>query len=106
MEKAEEPKYNDRSVEINRTKQPYYNENKTENQREQQDIKNENCMKCDKFVETAVQCGYRQRLFHFKCEGTTKEKVMQDTQEKCNILVRRTRSTKKRESAKVNTKQQ
>ena len=63
-EKAEEPKYSDRSVEINRTKQSYYNENKTENhnvEKGQQDIKNENCMKCDKYVETGVQCGYCQR---------------------------------------------
>ena len=29
--KAEEPKYSDRSIEINRTKQSKYNENKTEN---------------------------------------------------------------------------
>ena len=63
-ERAEEPKYCDRSVEINRTKQSYYNENKTENhnvEKGQQDIKNENCMKCDKYVETGVQCGYCQR---------------------------------------------
>ena len=41
-EKAEEPKYSDRSVEINRTKQSTYNENKRENrnnEKEQQDIK-------------------------------------------------------------------
>ena len=68
-EKAEEPKYGDRSVKINRTKQSYYNENKTENhnvEKEQQDIKNENCIKCDKFLKTGVQCGYCQRWFHFK----------------------------------------
>ena len=41
-EKAEEPKYSDRSVEINGTKQSNYNENKTgnrNNEKEQQDIK-------------------------------------------------------------------
>ena len=38
----------------------------------------ENCMKCDKYVETGVQCGYCQRWFHFKCEGITKEEVMQE----------------------------
>ena len=68
-EKAEEPKYSDRSVEINRTKQSYYNENKTENhnvEKEQQDIKNENCIKCDKYVKAGVQCGYCQRWFDFK----------------------------------------
>ena len=60
-EKAEEPKYSDKSVEINRTKQSNYNESKTENQnveKDQQDIKSENCIKCDKYVETGVQCGY------------------------------------------------
>ena len=68
-EKAEEPKYSDRSVEINRTKQSYYNENKTENhnvEKEQQDTKNENCIKCDKYLKTGVQGGYCQRWFHFK----------------------------------------
>ena len=63
-QKAEEPKYSDRSVEINRTKQSYYNENKTENhnvEKEQQDIKNEKCMTCDKYIETGVQFGYCQR---------------------------------------------
>ena len=63
-EKAEEPKSSDRSVEVKRTKQSNYNENKTENyyvEKEQQDIKRENCMKCDKYVETELQCGYCQR---------------------------------------------
>ena len=91
-EKAEEPKNSDRSVEINRTKQPYYNENKTKNhnvEKEQQYIKNENCMKCDKYVETGVQCGYCQRWFHFKCEGTTKEKVMQEYPEEMQYICKK-----------------
>ena len=74
-EKAEEPKYSDRSAEINRTKQSNYNENKTENyhvEKEQQDIKSENCIKCEKYVETGVQCGYFQRRYHFIREGTAK----------------------------------
>ena len=77
--KSRRSKYSDRSVEIIRTKQSYYNKSKKEYhnvEKEQQDIKNENCMKCDKYVETGVQCGYFQRWFHFKCEGSTKEKVM------------------------------
>ena len=80
-EKEEEPKYSDRNVEINRTKQSNYNENKTEKyhvDKEQQNIKNENCMKFDKYFETGTQCGYCQRWFHFKCEGTTIEKVIQE----------------------------
>ena len=77
----EEPKYSDRSVEINRTKQSKCNENETENycvNKEQRDIKSENCLKCDNYIETGVQCGYCQRWFHFKCEGTAKEEVMQE----------------------------
>ena len=77
------------SVEVRRTKQSNYNESKTENyyvKKEQQGIKSENCMKYDKYFETGVQCGYCQRWFHFKCEGTTKEK--------CNISVERTKLTK------------
>ena len=87
--KAEEPKYKDRSVEINRTKKSNYNENKTENhnvEKEQQNIKNENCMKCDKYIETVVQRGYSQRWFHFKCEGATKEKVMQEYPEEMQYV--------------------
>ena len=34
-------------------------------------------MKCEKYVDTAEQCGYYQRCFHFKVKGKTKEKVMQ-----------------------------
>ena len=41
-EKAKEPKYSDRSVEINRTKQSNCNENKTKNHND--DIKNESYM--------------------------------------------------------------
>ena len=91
-EKAEEPIYSDRSVEINRTKQSYYNENKTENhnvEKEQQDIKNENCIKCDKFLKTGVQCGYCQRWFHFKWEGTAKEKVMQEYPEEMQYICKK-----------------
>ena len=53
-EKAEEPKYSDGSVEINRTKPSNYKENKTEKyhvEKEQQAIKSENCLTCDKYVD-------------------------------------------------------
>ena len=67
--KKEEPKYSDRSVEINKTKQSSYNDNKTKNhnvEKEQKDIKRKNCIMCVKYVETGVQCGYCRRWFHFK----------------------------------------
>ena len=67
-------------------------ENKTENhnvENEQQDIKSENCMKCDKYVQTGVQCGYRQRSFHFICERTTKEKVMQEYPEEMQYICKK-----------------
>ena len=51
---------------------PYYVE------KEHQDIKSENCKKCNKFVETGVQCRHYQRRFHLKCEGTTKKKVLHE----------------------------
>ena len=50
-EKAEEPKYSDRSVEVEKTQQSKKNENKTKNyycDKEQQNIKSKNCMKYDK----------------------------------------------------------
>ena len=84
--------YSDRSVEINRAKQSYYIENKTENhdvEKEQQYIKNEKCMKCYKYVETRVQCRHCQRWFHFKCEGPTKEKVMQEYPEEMQYICKK-----------------
>ena len=47
-------------------------------EKEQQGIKSENYMKCNKYVETGVQCRYYQRWFHFKCEGTTKKEVLHE----------------------------
>ena len=88
-EKAEEPKYSDRSVEINRTKQSNYKENKIEKyhvEKEQQVIKSENCMTCDKYFGTGVQCEYCQRWSHFKCEGTRKEKIMQECPEEVQYI--------------------
>ena len=46
-------------------------------------------MKCDKYVETGVQCGYCQRWFHFKCEGITKEEVMQEQPEEMQYICKK-----------------
>ena len=70
-EKAEEPKYNDRNVEVKRTQPSNYYENKTENH---QNIKKENCMTCGKYITTRVQFGQCQKWLRFKCEETTKDK--------------------------------
>ena len=43
-------------------------------------------MKCDKYIETGVQCGYFQRWFDFKCEGGIKEKVMQEHTEEMQYI--------------------
>ena len=66
-----------------------YQENKIEKyhvEKEQQVIKSENCMTCDKYVGTGVQRKYCQRLSHFKCEGATKEKVMQECPEEMQCI--------------------
>lgn len=79
QEKAEQVKYNDKSVEVKRAKRSNCKENERGNcygNNKQQDIKCEKHMKCDKCVETGVQCGYCERFFHFNCERKTKEKVM------------------------------
>ena len=106
MDKERKKKKNsDSSAEIDRTKHSNYNENKTENhnvEKEQKDIKSGNCIKCDKCVET--QCGYCQRWVHLKWEGTTIEKVMQEDTAEMQYICKKTRSTKKRESGKVNIK--
>ena len=33
------------------------------------------CMKCNKYVETGVQCGSCCRWHHYKCEGTTEKEI-------------------------------
>ena len=43
-------------------------------------------MTCDKYVGTGVQRKYCQRLSHFKCEGATKEKVMQECPEEMQCI--------------------
>ena len=36
-----------------------------------------------------MQCGYCQRWFRFKCEGTTKEKVMQEYPEEMQYICKK-----------------
>ena len=107
-EKAEEPKYSDRSVEAKRAQQSNYNKKtprKLFGENEQQDIKSESCMTCDKCVYTRVQCGYCQRWFHFRCEGTTKEKVMKEYPEEIQTICKQDKSIKQRQFGKLNIKQ-
>ena len=37
------------------------------------DGEKEICMRCNRYVETGVQCGSCYRQYHYKCEGTEKE---------------------------------
>ena len=46
-------------------------------------------MKCDKYVEIGVQCGYYQRWSYFKCAGTTKEKVMRGYPEEMQYIYKK-----------------
>ena len=32
-------------------------------------------MRCNKYVETGVQCGSCYRWYHYKCEGTTEKEI-------------------------------
>ena len=69
------------SIEVKITQWSNYKENTTGNyyeDNEQRHIKNKNCMKCDKYVEQGVKHIHWQRYFKFKCEGTRREKVMQE----------------------------
>ena len=69
------------SIEVKITQWSNYKENTTGNyyeDNEQRHIKNKNCMKCDKYVEQRVKHIHWQRYFKFKCEGTRREKVMQE----------------------------
>ena len=43
-------------------------------------------MKCEKYIKKGVQCGHCHRWFHFKCEGTTKERVMQEYSEEMQYI--------------------
>ena len=33
------------------------------------------CMRCNKYIETGVQCGSCYRWHHYKCEGTTEKEI-------------------------------
>ena len=48
-------------------------------QEENSDISNRDvCPLCNRPVKTGVECGICSRWFHYKCEGTTKERVLKE----------------------------
>ena len=50
-------------------------------QEENSDISNRDvCPLCNRPVKTGVECGICSRWFHYKCEGTTEERVLNNTQ--------------------------
>ena len=52
-------------------------------------------MKCDKYVKKGVQCGHCHRWLNFKCEGTTKERVMQEYPEEVQYICKQDQRNKK-----------
>ena len=48
-------------------------------QEENSDISNRDvCPLCNRPVKTGVECGICSRWFHYKCEGTTEERVLKE----------------------------
>ena len=55
------------------------NINSEQAQEESSDISNRNvCPLCNRTVKTGVECGICSRWFHYKCEGTTQERVLKE----------------------------
>ena len=48
-------------------------------QEDNSDISNRDvCPLCNRPVKTGVECGISSRWFHYKCEGTTEERVLKE----------------------------
>ena len=58
--------------------------------KEIRNVLRDTCPICDKYVKPGVRYGYCQRWFHFKCENTTEEQVLKNTQQNNNTNAHKT----------------
>ena len=62
-------------------------------QEENSDISNRDvCPLCNRPVKTGVECGICSKWFHYKCEGTTEERVLKEYLHEITTSVKKTRN--------------
>ena len=69
-------------------------------QEENSDISNRDvCPLCNRPVKTGVECGICSRWFHYKCEGTTKERVLKEYPHETHYICKNDKKQKQLEVA-------
>ena len=59
------------------------------------DINNRDaCPVCNRPVKTGVECGICSRWFHYKCEGTTEERVLEEYPQKIHYICKKDKEQK------------
>ena len=69
-------------------------------QEENSDISNRDvCPLCNRPVKTGVECGICSRWFHYKCEGTTEERVLKEYPHETHYICKKDNEQKQLEVA-------
>ena len=69
-------------------------------QEDNSDISNRDvCPLCNRPVKTGVECGISSRWFHYKCEGTTEEKVLKKYAHETHYICKKDNEQKQLEVA-------
>ena len=69
-------------------------------QEDNSDINNRDvCPLCNRPVKTGVECGICSRWFHYKCEGTTKERVLKEYPHETHCICKKDNEQKQLEVA-------
>ena len=69
-------------------------------QEENSDISNRDvCPLCNRPVKTGVECGICSRSFHYKCEGTTEERVLKEYPHETHCICKKENEQKQLEVA-------
>ena len=69
-------------------------------QEENSDISNRDvCPLCNRPVKTGVECGICSRWFHYKCEGTTEERVLKEYPHETHYICKKDKEQKELEVA-------
>ena len=76
-------------------------------QEENSDISNRDvCPLCNRPVKTGVECGICSRWFHYKCEGTTEERVLKEYPHETHYIYKKDNEQKHLEVAIKNLRKQ
>ena len=69
-------------------------------QEDNSDISNRDvCPLCNRPVKTGVECGISSRWFHYKCEGTTEERVLKEYPHETHYICKKDNEQKQLEVA-------